>query len=503
MRNAGALLLAALLALAPGLAHADGFGGVGSGAGEPGPTGPEGPQGEQGPAGSDGSDGAPGAPGANANSLTSGGSVIWTGTGYVFRASATEGVIGGEAFAAPETEVTLSEADETLDRFDVIVATVTGTIEVVEGDAAASPVKPTLDPTTQLELTFVRVDAASTEPADVSVETIFTEGGVESWTESEVGTTINVAGSANCRTGSVCVVGTSVTSGDSFTFVDSGTFVLSSFNVLNFYVRPPSGWAGSRGWAIQWLNGTTPVGSQVLLRNGTFGLDTASVAYQQIAIPVSLFAAEGLLVDRVTFSRAGSSTISATFDDFSLQGGVQQTNVGTASLQYKRTWAGTTNYLTNQAVLHESNLYVALQNNTNVEPGTAATVWEAVTSPNALKRTLGGYIGAVNGSALVDGDDMPSCFVNNLGYSITLTECCTTVDSTTGSPSFMFQRDDGSPANILAGNLAGSTSAGGGCTTSFSGSENVIADGQEVDCNVVTAGGTAKYASMVCSYTVP
>lgn len=134
--------------------------------------------------------------------------------------------------------------------------------------------------------------------------------------------------------------------------------------------------------------------------------------------------------------------------------------------------------------------------------GTKYKVREGTGDPKTISesdRPFGFYMGADNGEVLADADDAPTCFWNQLGYAITITECCAESDG--GTPTIMLQRDDGTPADIFAANLTASTS--GACTTSFSGSENVVADDEKVDCNTVTAGGVAKRWALHCRYTVP
>lgn len=84
--------------------------------------------------------------------------------------------------------------------------------------------------------------------------------------------------------------------------------------------------------------------------------------------------------------------------------------------------------------------------------------------------------------ALLDTDDRPKIYPN-LGGTKTITQVKCWTD--TGTSTINLQRDDGSAANILASNLVCSTS--GASTTSFSGSENVISTGHNIDFVMVTA----------------
>jgi len=107
-------------------------------------------------------------------------------------------------------------------------------------------------------------------------------------------------------------------------------------------------------------------------------------------------------------------------------------------------------------------------------------------------------LGADNGAALVDGDDQEQIWWNNLGSTATITKVGCICDG--GTPTVMIQRDDGSAANILSGDLSCTTT--GATTTSFVSGENVISDGHKIDFLIQTAGGVAKRLTLTGTYTV-
>src|SRR5690606_41000078 len=59
--------------------------------------------------------------------------------------------IGGVVYTAPETQVTLENADPTNNRIDLIVANSNSTITVITGTPSDNPEKPSYDPETQVE----------------------------------------------------------------------------------------------------------------------------------------------------------------------------------------------------------------------------------------------------------------------------------------------------------------------------------------------------------------
>jgi hypothetical protein len=114
-------------------------------------------------------------------------------------------------------------------------------------------------------------------------------------------------------------------------------------------------------------------------------------------------------------------------------------------------------------------------------------------------RQFGFVIGADNGSALVDGDDQPSIFSNQLGFGITITRVWCETDS--GTSTINLQRDDGSAANILSSNL---TCDNDGATGTIDTNEDNVADTNNVDFVMVAAAasGTPKRVTVYVRYTV-
>lgn len=124
-------------------------------------------------------------------------------------------------------------------------------------------------------------------------------------------------------------------------------------------------------------------------------------------------------------------------------------------------------------------------------------------SANVFMRAACFQIGKDTGSVLVDGDDNAIGIPNDTGFTWTVTKASCRSDAASSDPTVMLRRNDGSVADMLSGNLTCDNDRDGGTTTSFSGSENVIADGDTIPINVVTAGGVAKVATVCVAYTVP
>jgi len=145
------------------------------------------------------------------NGLISGGIVQWTGAGYVFNISGAFYRIGGVLYSSPATIKTLTTPNPTNNRIDVFAVDNTGVAVVIIGTAAATPVKPQVNPSTQLELTSVIVTAASSVPT-LTTEVIYDQN-VE-WVGSSTGTgTVAFNSAVNPYQGSLSIEATNIENG--------------------------------------------------------------------------------------------------------------------------------------------------------------------------------------------------------------------------------------------------------------------------------------------------
>jgi hypothetical protein len=156
--------------------------------------------------GRDGADGAPGANGYTPNQIISGCNPGYV-SGFTWTISQCNYWLQNIQRSAVQGSVTGPAADDTYDRFDVIAVDKNGVYSVVEGVAAASPAKPILDPSEQMEITFYRVNAGATTPADVVTLDIYHENA--EWTCS-VSATANCASTVNPHLGTKDVEGTAM-----------------------------------------------------------------------------------------------------------------------------------------------------------------------------------------------------------------------------------------------------------------------------------------------------
>lgn len=411
--------------------------------GLPGPAGPAGPIG---PAGPSGADGAPGVPGYSANALVSGGGVVWTG-GLSFTVSAATYLIGGVQYTSPQTNLTLSTADPTNDRIDIIAVDTSSQTVVVAGTPAANPAAPDVDPATQMQLTFVYVATGALVPSNVVVNDVYHEN-VE-WNTSRSGNPINLASTSNPHTGALDVEATSAVTGNYAQFVAPVALDLGTRNNLVFYIRSKATWASTRSLQIYFLSGTTRKGSIVVLNQGAFGfVSSTTTTYQQIVVPLSLFAANGLSVDRLRVIVTGSGTnLGFHLDDITLQGGVVPAGAY-GGMMWKRAWNATTAYSVNDVVMSGGVSYIALLANTNVAVSTAST-WKSLAPPASSIKGFGAQFGKCGGSPLTAGELV---YLPEIPYACTITASSIVLD--TGTTTFKVWRiADGTAIPTVANSI--------------------------------------------------
>lgn len=239
--------------------------------------------------------------------LISGGIVTWD-SGFTFNVSAATYRIGGVLYKTPTQQVTLSDADLTDNRFDVIAVDTNENILVIEGTPSPTPLDPSINPETQIKLTSILIIAASTEYT-TNVEWIYREN-VE-WTSSTdaiTGITFNDVDSP--FNGSISVEATLTPSASYFQFTRGSVIDTVDYKALTFKIHPTVNWTNKNWIEIQFFNGINPIGKKIIFKTGTYGFDVKTFAYQHIAIPLSDFSIAGsTLIDRVRFKRNAAGVL--------------------------------------------------------------------------------------------------------------------------------------------------------------------------------------------------
>ena len=254
------------------------------------------------------------------NGLVSGGIVQWTGSGYIFNISSAFYRIGGTAYSTLATTKTLSTPDPTNNRIDVFAVNSSGAVVVIEGTPSATPVKPQIDPSIELELTSVIVTAATTQPI-LTDEVIYDEN--TEWTGSSSGTgTANFASAVDPFQGAVSIETTDIQNGFQIVLDNGADFDLGTVQTLGMQLRLKDDLNSNQNIYITFLDSADLAISPFILLPINKGITT----YQFIGLVLSGISFTSNLLRKIRFSfvrSGGSPTFSGYFlDIIKLEGGI-------------------------------------------------------------------------------------------------------------------------------------------------------------------------------------
>lgn len=325
--------------------------------------------------GEQGVPGEPGDPGVVSvgTYLIAGATLVWV-SDYTYRVGAASYYIAGTLYSSIEQSKTLDAADQTYDRIDVLVLDSNGTLSFVKGTPAEIPAQPVVDYTLYVPVTFVFVEAQSSE-APVTNEDIYLEG-VE-WTVTPSDASIVVDSTNNPRTGTKCIEGTNVSANDYLTAVNGEAIDLADYNNLVLYIRCKASWPKQKALQFVWLNGTVQRGNTVTVGNGYAGFNSQLVgSYQQVVLPLTSFAiSPGVLVDRLRVTMAGGAgDVGFYLDDIFLQAGIGGGGV-VQVVTYRGEWSSAISYATNDVVFYLNSSYICLVGHVNHAPGPNSEYW--------------------------------------------------------------------------------------------------------------------------------
>ena len=284
---------------------------------------------------------------AGGNQLISGGAA-YSGTGLDFDVTALEYLVAGVQYNTAPTSVTLAVGDPTNPRFDAIVADDTGTVSVVQGTPAATPLTPAISED-QVLVQYVLVGAGATTPT-ITEEYIYREGTTPDWTPG-VSCVL-----ANCPTADFTSTTPTPFQGSECTLIDFNTYstgryikytalspvVRSDYAVLTFRIwlfddlTTIDGGLGRRPFVRLYANGgTTFLGTKYL---DSWGLQrNVTNTWQLISIPLGVFTGnpsvnqiDQFRIHCVEYIAEPVPTTQIAIDDVKLQSGYgPQANVAT------------------------------------------------------------------------------------------------------------------------------------------------------------------------------
>jgi len=214
--------------------------------------------------------------------------------------------------------VTLSPADPTLNRIDVIYIDGDGNVGVIEGTPAVNPSEPQVDPAYQIKRTSVYIPAASTLPAGFLREVIYDEN-VE-WTPTTTGT-VSFSNTTNPfhLTISADMASQLVSRTQTYT-KPSGTLQSTDYSLFKMYIDLKATIVAASNIQVRFYNGAVAVSTAITL-SATYGFSKTDVGYQNITIPFSAFAWTSTTFNRVIITFVGVQGGSYV-DWVQLQGGI-------------------------------------------------------------------------------------------------------------------------------------------------------------------------------------
>lgn len=275
---------------------------------------------------------------SNNNNVIISGNGVTLISGYKFNVAAHKYAIRGRIYDNPITEITLTDADPspTIHRIDVIVGTFdsqgNGVIAVVEGQSSATPIKPTINEDTQIEITFIYVTGNTTTVVEVVNEVVYEENVEYVTSDNTGGARVNFVSAVTPNSGSVCIEMTGFTTGDEMAFQAPAPFSPHDYSFLRFYIIPTDeiGWENRGKIQIAFFSGSDIKSNWIiidsLLQNkagNPYAFNSKLIAWQNVSIPIDAFGLGSDLIDKIIIQKQdGRGSDSWRLDTIGFQTGI-------------------------------------------------------------------------------------------------------------------------------------------------------------------------------------
>ena len=277
------------------------------------------------------------------NAIINGGVVLRSTTALIYNVWATSFVINNKYYSfGVNSDVTLTQGNATYDRIDVLAIEVDGnvkpftaTVVVLEGVPSANPVKPTVDLSNQVEVSFVNVAANQQTDPNAITDTIYDDntGEPTEWDNVLTPTGANLNDGTDPKVGTVSMSFPAYTGTDVLTFKKDSLITFVPDESFIFYIKPSIRFNLKSKLTFKLINSATLGYWNITLSTANltkYGFDLDGFAdWQLVQIPLSEF---------VTSSRAETQydTIELTFsktsaldlDWFVIQGDVANPSTG-------------------------------------------------------------------------------------------------------------------------------------------------------------------------------
>lgn len=259
------------------------------------------------------------------NNLFSGGHVAWNRL-LKFDINPATFYIGCKQYNSNTDSVTLSTADVTNPRIDVIALDTTGHAVVITGVPNANPATPQINPASQVYLTSILVPANAIVPANISNEVIYDEN-IE-WNVSSSGfPSVNANDVQHPYNLIKDIITPPFANGNLLVFNRSGTININNYQTLILHIRLKGIIPSPNTASIQAFWYTASGDRQVSIPvkiDSKYGFSKLVLnTYQTIIIPIKDFAPfSNTSIDGLKFVFSGTNSDSTFFDLIALQTGV-------------------------------------------------------------------------------------------------------------------------------------------------------------------------------------
>lgn len=220
------------------------------------------------------------------NQRSYGGLVTWIAN-YDYHVTSAGYNLNGVSYVSPAADFTLASADPTLDRIDAFIVDSTGVASVLTGVASSNPIPPAITLGSQLLLSLVLVQAATTAPS-INQECIYLEN--TEWATSVNDASLNPNSLNTPCQGVKSIEGIAVANNATVSFLRSASFIpTTSFTSLSFLLKSRGSWGKNKKIGLQWFNGSTPYGTELIVKNGPLFDSSNVTACQTITFDLALF----------------------------------------------------------------------------------------------------------------------------------------------------------------------------------------------------------------------
>lgn len=253
------------------------------------------------------------------NQLISGGASFVSG--LTFAITDLLYIISGQLYNSLASNVTINVGDPSFDRIDIIVVDIFGVVSVVEGLPAINPIKPDIDESTQVEVTFITVPMGAVAlPIPITIVYDENIGPPTEWSATtNFPSNINVNSSTGTPySGTKSIELTNVPTAKTIVFSTATPFDTTTQNTLQFAIKNKIAWTTTRRLRITLQSSVgVQLGSIVDIYQGMYGFSSANTSvWQVITIPISKFFAPSALISKIvitTYSTSGTLNLYLDF----------------------------------------------------------------------------------------------------------------------------------------------------------------------------------------------